>query len=212
MEGEINQSEKIVQEKTKKVKIIFLVVFILGVTIILFLFSSKKNNNLNKGPNFSINEKKENIKENNKFTTEKPYLKLYSSLSILKPNQVFSVEIKSDSLNQQIVGIDILIRFDKKKLKFLSANSLIKDFKVYSSEEDNILSLTFIQNLNSREKIYLTGETLAKIDFQALEVGKTQVEVVSDYKNRQSFFVNEKTEKIYPQLIDNNLLVEVKSD
>lgn len=121
----------------------------------------------------------------------------------IKVNSPFSIGIIGDLPENQAVGIDILIKFDEKKLNYLNAKSDLNSLNLYPKVINGHLSLTFIKKLNEKNALYLSKTKLAEIKFQPLSQGVTEIKLVPILKNRKTFFINEKTEIIYPNLSEN---------
>lgn len=115
-------------------------------------------------------------------------------------NSPFNIVINASSEDKQVVGFELVIKFDKKNLKFLSAKSVDNRFISYSSLSDNYLNITLVKNLNIDEPIYFNQTDIITLQFLPLNQINSSIEIVSNYKNRKTFFVNEKNEVFYPKL------------
>jgi hypothetical protein len=124
-------------------------------------------------------------------------------------NKPFSLIITADSAQEQVVGMDILIKFDKNKLKLLSTHSLQNQFSIYHSTVDDYLNLTLVKNLNANDPVYFSQTKIVELQFLPLIKGNTYLELIQELKNRKTFFVNEKSEIFFLKL-PGKLLINIK--
>ncbi len=203
------QSDK--QNLNKKPVYLIIGVSLLVLVIIIvsfFLFSkTKEKNNLNQqtiSPTLAIQPGEKTTPSTNKLT--KGEISFKTIEKNFEVNKLFPFVIKVDSGKEQVVGIDVLIKFDKNKLKLLKAKSLLKEFDLYQSVVDDYLNLTLTKSLKAKEPIFLSQSDFIELQFMPLSKGNAFLDIAPKYQKRRTFFVNEKSEMLFPRLPEKLLI------
>ena len=119
---------------------------------------------------------------------------------------VVSVELVADSSGKNIGGYDVVLNYDPKKIEFVSAVSNLSDFKIYSNNNGNFLTLTAVQSLSNQAVVFKEAR-LATLNFRPLKTGKISLSLRSSTDKYLTDLVTDKTEVLYPALRD--LMVDV---
>ncbi len=193
MEEQINKQNQNSQNK----KLIVFLVLIGGFLLLMIIFLSR---------NFLVKNKKITAYHTQ---TSSPTILIQPTKGSLNfkltnknfhVNSPFSIVIIANSEDEQVVGMDLVIKFDKNNFKFLNTKSIHNQFTAYYSMVDNYLSITLVKNLTAKEPVYFRQSEVIVLQFLPLAKSPAIIEIVSQHKNRKTFFVNEKTQVFYPKL------------
>lgn len=122
-----------------------------------------------------------------------------------KTGEKISINIEADSGEKNIVGYDVVFFYDPLAFEFVSANSSISDYKIYSYKKGNYLILTAVKNLSSASSSL--NSKIATLVFDAKKSGKYNFSLKAMYGSEKTDMVTDKTEVLSPVL--NELIAEV---
>lgn len=193
------------QEKSKTLMYIlvaFFVVFIVGG--IFLLFSNKK----------TIKIAPQESESSSTSVAPSPtaaalpsvgYMKLVAGNTNKKGDKI-SLEIMANSGNKNIVGYDVVFFYDPLAFDFVSADSFLSDYKVYSYKKGNYLTLTAIKSLSSSASPL--NSKIVTLFFNSKKAGKYNFALKSSSGVEKTDMVTDKTEVLSPEL--NEVTIEVK--
>lgn len=193
------------QEKSKTLMYIlvaFFVVFIVGG--IFLVFSNKKTVKI--APQES--ESSTSVIPSPTATAALPsvgYMKLVAGNTNKKGDKI-SLEIMANSGNKNIVGYDVVFFYDPLAFDFVSADSFLSDYKVYSYKKGNYLTLTAIKSLSSSASPL--NSKIVTLFFNSKKAGKYNFALKSSSGVEKTDMVTDKTEVLSPEL--NEINIEIK--
>ncbi len=136
------------------------------------------------------------------------YLKLKSDSNRLKVNQSLNMQIIADSADEEIVGFDILLTYDRSAFDFVKAVSLLSDFKVYSYKKENYLILTAIKSPQSNAPSVFKEMPVLTLSFTPKTSGQFDFILKEKIGKETTGLMNNKTERIFPVLSDLKIEIE----
>lgn len=162
---------------------------------IFMLFSNKKTVNVTS----KVVTKAEDI-ITPKITMTEGFMKL--TLDQLKTSykkgEKVSINIEADSGEKNIVGYDVVFFYDPLAFEFVSVNSSISDYKIYSYKKGNYLTLTAVKNLSSA--LSPLNSKIATLVFDSKKSGKYSFFLKAIYDSEKTDMVTDKTEILSPEL------------
>lgn len=183
--------------------------FLITLISIFLLFILNINDNKKKDSERNIKiEKEKNILPSLVLNFDQGEVKFSSIKKEFLKEELVEVEILADSSDKEIVGYDLVISYNPEKLKFIKGESLLDSFKIYSFVEKNYVNLTGIKELNNNFPIKFKNSSLVKLIFTSKVKGETEIALVKKIDKKETFFVDEKTEKIYPKLSTLKIIIK----
>lgn len=182
--------------------IAFLLVFV-GTGAFMFFSNRQTNNTLTKeqvSPTLS-----EEKAAPPKFEMTEGEMKLVSEKQSYTKGEKVTVNIEADSGDKSVVGYDTIFIYDPLAFEFVSANSSISDYKVYSYKKESYLTLTAVKNLSSAPSPLKSR--IATLVFTATKSGKYNFSLKSSMGSEKTDMVTEKTEVLSPAL--NSITVQI---
>lgn len=138
--------------------------------------------------------------------------KLNSQKTFFSKNEIIPIDIYGFSQNKNITGFDIVIKYDPKKIKYLSSKGILDNFVYVVKEDKKIgnLKITAFKKIDDTTSSAKLDETkLISLDFSGLVSGKHSLSM--EYKKGESSDSNLITENNLDILgTVKNLYVEVK--
>ena len=194
--------------KTNKT-MVYMVIFAAVIFIGLMLFFATQQNKVIRPPTNSTDSS--TVRET-AIPTVKPTkgtLSLIpkSGLAKYSLTQNVVLNLVADSSNEDISGYDALIGYDNTAFDFVSATSVIPDFKIFTFPKENYISVTATKNLQSSSPSIFTNTILIEITLKPKKVGNFTVSINEEQGRETTKFVNIGTSLVYPKL--NNVSVEI---
>lgn len=161
------------------------------------------------------NQKKENSAATTVATTVAPtmrptegYLRIVSNdiKKIFNRGEKISLDLEASSMDKNIVGYDIILSYDPLAFDFVSVDTAISDYKIYSYKRDGYITLTAMKNLSSTPSP-LKGK-IASLVFKSLKQGIFKFSLKPSIGLEKTNFVTDKTEVLNPEL--NEIDVTIK--
>lgn len=196
-----------------KIFIYFLVVFFavfIGTSIFLIISNQKnppKNQPQQASATYSIKEGKLNI------PTSIPSrglinLKLTdTNVSNFVNGNLINFTLTGDSDGEDVTAFDVLINFDPLAFDFVSAQSTLPSFKIYSFVKNNRLTLTVVKTSLDKIPTVFKETSLANLVFKSKKTGRYNFGILPSSGQETTKFVNTKTEIIYPSINSINVTV-----
>lgn len=183
-------------------------IIIISLVLIFTIFLLKKFQN----KSLMINQQKNIFPSPTQF--EIPSSKKFFKLSLPPLQKVFSlndqinIDIYADSEGKNISGYDLIISYDPQGLEFVSAQSTLNDFSLYSFKKEGRLSLTGTKKLNSNNQTIFASTKIAILNFKPKKRGTHTVSLLSNLGKEKTQMVDEETKIYYPSL--NQIKLEVR--
>jgi len=201
------------ENKKNKIFIYFLVVFFaffVGTSVFLVISNQKnpsKNQPQQASATYSIKEEKL------VFPTAIPRrglinLKLTdTNVSNFVNGSLVNFTLIGDSDREDITAFDVLINFDPLAFDFVSAQSALPSFKIYSFVKNNRLTLTVVKISLDKIPTVFKETSLANLVFKSKKNGRYNFGILPSSGQETTKFVNTKTEIIYPSINSINVTV-----
>lgn len=201
------------KNKKNKIFIYFLVIFFaffVGTSVFLVISNKKnpaKNQPQQASATYSIKEEKLNI------PTTVPSrglinLKLTdTNVSNFVNGNLVNLTLTGDSDNEDVTAFDVLINFDPLAFDFVSAQSTLPLFKIYSFVKNNRLTLTVVKTSLDKIPTVFKETSLANLVFKSKKTGRYNFGILPSSGQETTKFVNTKTEIIYPSINSINVTV-----
>ena len=183
--------------------IAFLAVFVgSGVSL---LFSNKNADKTTSGGSNIPTTQEEMITPKIVMTEGSMKLALDQLKTSYKKGDKINISIEADSGDKNIVGYDVILFYDPLAFEFISAISSISDYKVYSLQKENYLTLTAVKNLSSTSSPLLSK--IVTLVFDSRKSGKYNFTLKASTGSERTDLVTDKTEVLSPAL--NEITVNV---
>ncbi len=122
--------------------------------------------------------------------------------------QPLELTVTANSENQDVVGYDILVKYDQNAFAFVGATSLVPSFSVVPVAKDGLVSLTGSKSPSVKTPTVFSNTDIVRLTFTAKKKGTYDFSALSISGNQKSRLVDAKLEKLYPK----TSLLEVKVD
>ncbi len=126
-------------------------------------------------------------------------IELKGNASKVSVGQAVVVTASFDSNKKDVVGYDVLVKYDENALAFVSATSLIPSFTVVPVVKNGLIAVTGSKALLIKSETVFKGTPVVRFTFTAKTKGKRTVSVLPSSGNLKSRFVDAKLEKLYPR-------------
>ncbi len=117
----------------------------------------------------------------------------------------FVVNVLADSKGKDIVGYDVIVEFDAKKLDFVRVDSTLPDFTIYKQADTGKLSLTGVKKIASNSINILSGQAIVSLTFKAKASGVTLLSIIKEKGKEVSELIDKDTKTYYPSVNSINL-------
>src|SRR5207247_765245 len=101
-----------------------------------------------------------------------------------------------------VVGFDILIKYDPEAFSFSSLSSLTSKYQVYKNLKDDYITMTGVQPPQNQERSLLNDTRLVELTVIPKKTGTYKFEIVPKFGKETTKFVDNKTKRYYPQTSD----------
>lgn len=135
-------------------------------------------------------------------------LKLTSDLPEVVLDSNLNLNIVADSAEENISAYDVLMSYDPLAFDFVEAKSLDPAFQAYSYKKDNRLSLTVVKTSQDSTPSIFKNTPVIKITFKPKKIGQFAFTIMPGFDKETTKLVNEKTEVVYPEVNEVNLIVK----
>lgn len=137
------------------------------------------------------------------------YLSLQTAGNVTRfpAGQPVNLTVVADSGGENIVGWDLLVAYDPAAFEFIRADSILTDFKIYSFQGRDYVSLTSIKSLQSNTPAVFKKTVVASLVFQPKKKGRFTLTLKDSLGKEKTNFVNTVTKRISPQL--NQITIEI---
>ncbi len=187
-------------ETNKKIGMFIVILLVAFGVLLLFMFTKglKEKKSLNK----EMETTRVITQEKEPTPTEVDRLKNtkgqgLSSMKIDKATyttkDIVFVTVNLDSLNKNVVGFDLIVKYDPQKLDYMRAVVLNNSFNLISRKNKGELILTGLKKLKAKDATVFSNSGLVKVSFQPKTKGETNVSVVSKMGKDISQFVTDKS-------------------
>lgn len=122
-------------------------------------------------------------------------------------NKTVNLNIKASSEERNIVGYDLIVKYDTANLKFVGNQSLLPNFKVYVFNNDDGLTITGLKDPYDTSITVLNSTPILKLKFSTGTKGNYQFSILPERGKEKTQMVDDKTETFYPSLSD--IIIEV---
>lgn len=194
--------------KTILIILTLTLIVITGSLIITTLQSTNKEsrNSIN---NQTTNNKKSKKEQTSTTITTAPQSKGIISLKTENNRETFNkgetinLYVYADSVNQPVVGYDVVLNYDSNLTEFVEHKNFLSDFQVFIKKEKKQLFITGIKNITSNTKSIFSEIPIISLIFKAKSKGKTafSLEFKPNQKN-ESNLINEKSEDLLGKVIE----------
>lgn len=134
-------------------------------------------------------------------------INIAEDISEIKIKNQVNLKLTADSNGENVTAFDTLISYDPVAVDFVRADSVNPDFKVYSYNKDNNLTLTVAKtNLGNNPSIF-AGVDVVKLIFKPKTTGTISFKILPSSGKETTKFVNEKTEIISPNVNEISVVV-----
>lgn len=184
--------------------VIFFALFI-GTTIFIFMNSSP--NKVEKKEETNITEKRaETI--TSIVATEGTMTLETAKTDISSTDQEISIDVVVDSSGKNIAGYDLALNYDPIAFDFVSATSNLPDFKIYSYNRGDHISLLGTKTLQTQLSTVFSKTNIISLVFKPNKKGSFSFSLKSEIGKDKTDLVTDKTEILNPAL--SQMTVNVK--
>ena len=105
------------------------------------------------------------------------YLTSPGNQQVFHVGDTIALDLRVDTLSQEIGGYDAVIHFDNTTIEFVKAENLVKDFDMFNNviklpgDTGETLTLTGIMKLETQTPFVFNQEPIARLTFKAKKVG-----------------------------------------
>lgn len=177
--------------------------FILFVATQIFLISNNKKNQPE--PNST---EQEQVVSTPTMAPSTGSLTLTSESSTFPVGGNVTISLSAESNEKNIVGYDVVLLYDPVNFEFISAESKLPDFKIYSYKKSGYLVLTGVKNLGSQTPTVFDKTDIADLAFQPKKAGQYTFSLKTSSDKDKTDFITDNTEVLNPVL--NELTVDIE--
>lgn len=140
-------------------------------------------------------------------SSEEYNLTLKTDAVQVKQGTIINVDLYADSKLKNVVGYDIILKYDPLAFDYLKVEPILPDFRIYNYRKDNYLTLTATRDLQSSPAPF-SNVKLASLLFEAKKSGNYTFSVEPAFEQSKTDFITDNTEVLSPGL--STLTVDVK--
>ena len=172
-----------------------------GVLLVLVLFIQQRKKQSTLPP--------VNVQEPVQKVTAKFGSFMFENEPTAKRGEPYEFFVNGSSGEKQIVGFDIILKYDPNAFTFTAAKSMIADFQIFTSKRDTYVIVTGAKKPESTVPTILNDDDkLVSFTVTPKQTGEFSFEVVESTEIEKSQMVDEKTTVLYPSVA--TMSVEVK--
>ncbi len=116
------------------------------------------------------------------------------------------LDIFADANQIDVVGYDIIIKFDTKSLEVIQIDSVLSDFNLFKMKGENKLTITATKKLDATGTNLLTNKKIVTLTLKPQKTGKFNFQLLSDFGREKTQLVDTGSNVYYPKL--NNIEIE----
>lgn len=135
-------------------------------------------------------------------------LKDKDNLRNYQVDRAITLQVVADSEGADVVGFDILLDYDKSAFTLTSAQTPLTGFRLFSKQNENHLSLTATQLLESKVRSLFSATAIVELVLVPKKAGSYTFSLLDEVGNESTKFVDTQSTRLYPQTV--SLKVEVK--
>jgi len=192
------------------IALVMIVIFFLTITITFVLLKNKTRSQREK---FSPIPTTQVLSPTN---TPTPKIKKIGAISLSATKQAVSltkgekitVLAKLNSEGRDVVGFDIILKFDQKSLTLDRVKSLLPSFSLFKRAVSTGEVITGAKKVSQKRKIILNNDPLVRLVFTPKREGQYNIGISAANGIDKTQFVNSQTQIIYPKTT--NLSIYVK--
>lgn len=209
METTENKNSQKTIQKILYILVFLLLAIFLITNFILFFYQKTQNKNLSQKKQTNVEIVSPKIEEKSiKIEKTQGEILISSAKTKYLVGEKIEIDVKANLENEDIVGYDLIFSYNPQGVDYLSANSLIPSFSVYTYKKDNKVFLTGVKNPQTKESIIFKNNSILKLIFQAKNQGVYKIDIISKDGPSKTKLVNINTKEFYPQL--SSVAIEVK--
>lgn len=143
-----------------------------------------------------------NISEQSMFKTEKKgtiTLKSAEDLRRYRVGQRINLQVLADSVGSDIVGFDLLFKYDKQAFSTPSVTTPLQGYTVVTAENENHFTITAVQVPGSENRTIFNGTEILKLVFNPLKVGTYEISIIPEVNPESTKFVSTESQQLIPQ-------------
>lgn len=195
------------KETDKHIKRLHAYIFILTVSVLTFVWVLFKDQ-------LRLTKKEQEVTQSTQFKKLKGENK-GNMILVMKNNQrkvpvnvPFTVQVIADSQSEDIVGFDVLLSYDKKAFKEVSASSPLSGFRVFDTQRDGYLAVTAIQDPQNSTRNVFKDKVILEITLSPALAGEYDLTILPSKKAETSKLVSTETKVFFPKV--EGLTVEIE--
>jgi len=142
------------------------------------------------------------ISEQTMFKTENKgtiTLKSQEDLRRYKVGQPINLQVLADSARADIVGFDLLFKYDKQAFSTPSATTPLTGYTIVTSETEDHFSITAVQIPGSDNRTIFNKDEILKLVFNPLKVGTYEISIIPEADPESTKFVSTESQELIPQ-------------
>lgn len=143
-----------------------------------------------------------NITEQSIFKSEKKgeiSFKSVEDLRRYRVGQPINLQIIADSAGVDIVGFDLLLKYDSEAFSKPIATTTLQGYTVVTSEAEDHLSITAVQVPGSENRTIFNEDEILKLVFNPLKVGTYEISIIPEAGPESTKFVSTESKVLTPQ-------------
>ncbi len=121
---------------------------------------------------------------------------------------LITIEVRGDSVGEDIVGLDALVSYNAAKVDYVSAQSAIPTFRVYPASRAGMVSITSVKNLQAAGTTILSNSPVLTLTFRAKAQGSAQFDLMTEREKETTKMINVANVQLRPTVT--GVAVEIK--
>lgn len=117
------------------------------------------------------------------------------------------LDILADTNQIDVVGYDLIIKFDTESFEVIQVDSVLSDFSLFKMKGGNKLTITGTKKLDATGTNLLTNKKIVTLTLKPQKTGKFNFQLLSDFGKEKTQLVDTGSNVYYPKL--NNIEIEI---
>lgn len=109
------------------------------------------------------------------------------------------LEVAVDSQNINVVGYDVVVKYNTDAFELIQAESFIADFQIYKIKSSDKLTVTGAKKLSAITTNIWSGEKIIKLTFKPKSAGKFKFSLLSQSGREKTQLVDSQSKIYYPK-------------
>lgn len=135
-------------------------------------------------------------------------LSFESDQEVVPVSQNVGLKLKASSEGKNIVGYDIILKYDTDAFELSTKESLLPNFSIYVFKNDDGVTITGLKDPEDNSVSIFDGTPLVELSFVSKTQGAYDFTVVPDRDKEKTQLVDNKSQVYFPSLNNFSLQVE----